>query len=70
MGKISLAYFVKEYLNYSKNIIGVYVSNRGNHSIDELSKKIIEALVNQLPENSRVEMVKKCFGDNIEIKGK
>ena len=69
MGKTSVAYFVKEYLNYSKNITGVYVSNRGIHSIDELSKKIIEALVNQLPENSRVEMVKKCFGDNIEIKG-
>lgn len=66
MGKTSVADFVKDYLNYKKNMIGVYVSNKGNDSIETLTNWIIEALINELPPESRLDKVKKWFGDHIE----
>ena len=72
MGKTSVADFVKDYLDYKKNMIGVYVSNKGNDSVETLTTWIIEALINELPQKSRFERIKKWFGDHIEsieIKG-
>ena len=58
--------FVKEYVDYSKNMIGVYVSNKGNDSVENLTKEIIEALINELSSQTRIEKIKKCFGNHIE----
>ena len=72
MGKTSVADFVREFLDFKKQMIGVYVSNKGNHSIEILTKMIIEALINELPSESKLDKVKKWFGnhiESIEIKG-
>ena len=72
MGKTSVTDFVKDYVDYKKNMIGVYVSNKGNDSIEVLTKEIIEALINELPPESRIKKIKKWFGNHIqsiEIKG-
>ena len=72
MGKTSVVDFVKNFVDYKKNMIGVYVSNKGNHSIEVLTKEIIEALINELPQKSRMKRLKEWFGDHIEsieIKG-
>ena len=66
MGKTSVADFVKDFLDYKKNMIGVYVSNKGNDSIETLTNWIIEALINELPPESRLDKVKKWFGNHIE----
>lgn len=72
MGKTSVTDFVKEFVNYKKGMIGVYVSNKGNNSIEILTKEIIQGLINELPSESRIKKIKKCFGNHvqsIEIKG-
>lgn len=72
MGKTSVTDFVKDFVSNKKNMIGVYVSNKGNDSIETLTTWIIEALINKLPQKSRFERIKKWFGDHIEsieIKG-
>ena len=72
MGKTSVTDFIKEFVDYKKGMIGVYVSNKGNDSIELLTKEIIEGLINELPSESRVKKIKKCFGkhcQSIEIKG-
>lgn len=66
MGKTSLTDFVKEYVDYSKKMIGVYVSNKGNESIEILTKEIIEALINELPPDSRADKIKNWFGEHIK----
>ena len=40
-------------------MIGVYVSNKGNHSIEKLTTRIIEVLINELPPEFPVERIKK-----------
>ena len=42
MGKTSVTDFVKDFVAYKKNMIGVYVSNKGNDSIEKLTTIIIE----------------------------
>ena len=72
MGKTSLIDFVKDFVDYKKGMIGVYVSNKGNDSIEILTKEIIEGLINEMPSESRVKKIKKWFGKHvksIEIKG-
>ena len=72
MGKTSVTDLVKDYVNYEKGMIGVYVSNKGNDSIETLTTWIIEALINELPQKSRLEWIKKWFGnhiESIEVKG-
>lgn len=66
MGKTSVADFVKAFADYKKNMIGVYVSNKGNDSIETLTTWIIESMINELPPKSRVERLKRWFGDHIE----
>ena len=43
---------VCEFLDYKKQMFSVYVSNKGNNSIETLTTMIIEALINELPANS------------------
>ena len=72
MGKTSVTDFVKDIVGSQKGMIGVYVSNKGNDSIETLTTWIIEALINELPQKSRLERIKEWFGDHIEsieIKG-
>ena len=72
MGKTSVTDFVKDFVDYKKGMIGVYVSNKGNDSIETLATWIIEALINELPQKSRLDCIKGWFGDHIEsieIKG-
>ena len=72
MGKTSVTDFVKEFVYNEKNMIGVYVSNKGNDSVETLTTWIIEALINEMPQKSRFERIKEWFGDHIEsieIKG-
>ena len=72
MGKTSVVDFVKDYVSYNENMIGVYVSNKGNDSIEVLTKEIIEALINELPPDNLSKQIKKWFGNHIqsiEIKG-
>ena len=72
MGKTSVTDFVKDFVDYKKGMIGVYVSNKGNNSIEILTKEIIEGLINELPPESRIKKIKKWFGkhiQSIEIKG-
>ena len=72
MGKTSVADFVKEYADYKFDMIGIYVSNKGNNSIETLANWIIEALINEMPEESRLSKLKNWFGnhiESIEIKG-
>ena len=66
MGKTSVTDFVKDIVDYKKGMIGVYVSNKGNDSIEVLTKRIIEALINELPQENKIEKIKKCFGKHIE----
>ena len=72
MGKTSLTDFVKDFVDVKKGMIGVYVSNKGNDSIETLTTWIIEALINELPQKSRLDRIREWFGDHIEsieIKG-
>lgn len=66
MGKTSVTDFVKDIVGSQKGMIGVYVSNKGNDSIETLTTWIIEALINELPQKSRIERIKEWFGDHIE----
>ena len=66
MGKTSVTDFVKDFVNFKKGMIGVYVSNKGNDSIEVLTKEIIEALINELPPENRIKKIKKWFGNHIQ----
>ena len=70
IGKTSLAKYVQELSN--EKMIDVYISNKGNDSLYELTTKIIEGILNKLPKSTIKEKVKNIFGDHIEsieIKG-
>lgn len=72
MGKTSITDYVKDYVGYKKGMVGVYVSNKGNNSIEILTKEIIEGLINELPSQGRIKKIKEWFGKHIksiEIKG-
>ncbi|WP_299526326.1 ATP-binding protein [uncultured Methanobrevibacter sp.] len=64
MGKTSLAKYVQKLV--SDKMLGVYISNKGNESLEKLATDIIEGLVNYIPENSIKHKIKKIFGDSIE----
>ncbi len=69
MGKTSLANYVKNFLENNYDMIGVYVSNKGNHSLESLVNSIIEALINEIPKNSLKDKIKDLIGqiDSIEV---
>ena len=70
MGKTSLAKYVQEIVH--DKMIGVYISNKGNHSLENLVKQILEELINSAPKDSIKSKIKNIFGnyvESIEIKG-
>ncbi len=70
MGKTSLAKYVQEIVQ--DKMIGVYISNKGNHSLENLVKQILEELINSAPKDSIKSKIKNIFGnyvESIEIKG-
>lgn len=71
MGKTSLAEFVKEYVEINYGMIGIYVSNKGNNSLNSLISSIIQAFLNKIPRDSLKDKVKNLFAsiESIEIRG-
>ena len=70
MGKTSLAKYVQDFVK--DRMIGVYISNKGNHSLENLVKQILEELINYAPKDSVKSKIKNIFGnyvESIEIKG-
>ena len=48
IGKTSLAEFVKQYLEDNANALGIYVSNKGQDSLEKLITSIFEAFLNNV----------------------
>ena len=71
MGKTSLAEFVKEYVEVNYGMIGIYLSNKGNNSLNSLISAIIQSFLNKIPRDSLIEKVKNLFSgiESIEIRG-
>lgn len=71
MGKTSLAKYVQNYLENNIGMTGVYVSNKGNHSLKELVTSIIEGFIKQIPKEGLKEKFKNIFGsvESISFKG-
>lgn len=71
MGKTSLAEFVKEYVEINYGMIGIYVSNKGNNSLNSLISSIIQAFLNKIPRDSLKDKVNNLFAsiESIEIRG-
>lgn len=72
MGKTSVVEYIKRYVRVNYGIIGSYVSNKGNDSVEELTSMIIESIINELHQESLAEKVTTWFGEHvesIEIKG-
>ena len=71
MGKTSLAQFVKEYVEINYGMMGIYVSNKGNDSLNSLISAIIQAFLNKIPRDSLMDKVKSLFSsiESIEIRG-
>lgn len=70
MGKSSLARYVQDFVQ--DKMVGVYISNKGNHSLENLVKQILEELINSAPKDSIKSKIKNIFGDyveSIEVKG-
>ena len=65
IGKTSIALFVEEYVRKYANMYPIYYSNKNNDSLDVLLAKLMENIVNEFPESSRTEKVRKCFGENV-----
>lgn len=66
MGKTSIAKYVQKYVENNFNMLGVYISNKGNDSIEQLTSWIIEAIFNQLPHESMKDKVLTWFENHIE----
>ena len=70
MGKTSLARYVQDFVQ--DKMVGAYISNKGNHSLENLVKQILEELINSAPKDSIKSKIKNIFGDyveSIEVKG-
>lgn len=63
-GKTSLAKYVQE--SVQDKMIGIYISNKGNHSLKYLVKQILEKLVNNAPEDSLKSIIRNIFGEHVE----
>lgn len=64
MGKTSICDYVMDYISYKYNMACAYVSNKGNDSVDELASKILVSLLNEVPDESKIEKLKTWFGDH------
>ncbi len=67
MGKTSVAEFVKYYAQVKFDMVGVYVSNKGNNSIEHLTSEIIEAILNELPSQNLLSKIEELFKNHVEI---
>lgn len=65
MGKTSLAQYVQNTLEINHDVIGVYVTNKGKHTLDELVNSIIESLLKNMKKDSLKDKIMDLFG-NIE----
>lgn len=52
MGKTSLTDYVKDIAKTELNMLSIYVSNKGNSSVDQLTLWIFESLLNEIPKDS------------------
>ena len=71
IGKTSLAEFVKQYLEDNKNTLGIYVSNKGQNSLESLVTSIFEAFLNNVEKNFFERGFESLFGkiDSVEFVG-
>ena len=71
IGKTSLAEFVKQYLEDNKNALGIYVSNKGQNSLEALVTSIFEAFLNNVEKSFFERGFESLFGklESIEFKG-
>lgn len=71
IGKTSLAEFVKQYLEDNQNALGVYVSNKGQHSLEDLVASIFEAFLNNVEKGFFKRGFESLFGkiESVEYKG-
>lgn len=67
MGKTSIIMFLKDYMN-SFDVASVYVSNKGNDSVEFLTKNIIESLLTELTvkDSSLNQRLKDFFQNHLE----
>lgn len=66
IGKTSLAEFVKQYIEGNENALGIYVSNKGQHSLEGLVSSIFEAFLNNVEKSFFERGFEALFG-RIEI---
>lgn len=71
IGKTSLAEFVKQYLEDNENALGIYVSNKGKHSLECLVASIFEAFLNNVEKSFFKKSFEGFFGriESVEFKG-
>lgn len=71
IGKTSLAEFVKQYLEDNQNALGIYVSNKGIHSLEDLVTSIFEAFLNKVEKGFFERKFESLFGkiESIEFRG-
>lgn len=67
IGKTSLAEFVKQYLEDKGNALGIYVSNKGQHSLEALVTSIFEAFLNNVEEGFFERSFKSLFGQTESV---
>lgn len=71
IGKTSLAKYVMSIVENNYGMTGVYVSNKGNETLEELIDSIIAGILKKIPKNLLKDKVKDIFGniESLEIKG-
>ena len=71
IGKTSLAEFVKQYLEDNGNALGIYVSNKGQNSLEGLVTSIFEAFLNNVEKGFFKRKFESLLGkiESIEFKG-
>ena len=71
IGKTSLAEFVKQYLEDNGNALGIYVSYKGQNSLEALVSSIFEAFLNNVEKGFFERSFESLFGsiESIEFKG-
>ena len=71
IGKTSLAEFVKQYLEDNRNALTIYVSNKGQHSLEGLVTSIFEAFLNKVEKGFFKSTFESLFGgiESLEFKG-
>ena len=70
IGKTSLAKYVMNLIENNYNMTSIYVSNKGNETLESLIDSIISGMLKKMPKNHLMEKVKDIFGkiESLEIK--